>query len=175
MGKILAIDPGNEYSAYVEYDTDTGYIGEFAKAKNAYVMGRMWKFRQECCAMAIEMPACYGMAVGTTVFETCRWVGVFQQKFRCRDGLPTYLVYRKAQNKEHGIDSVCMHICKNNRAKDSNVRQAIIDRYPATGGGKTPQIGTKAQPGPLYGVSKDVWAALAVAITFSETYHESKK
>jgi hypothetical protein len=120
--------------------------------------------------LALEMPACYGMAVGRTVFDTCRWAGRFQERFEDSAKRKSYLVYRKAQNEEDGIDSVCMHICKNNRAKDSNVRQAIIDRYPATGGGKTPQIGTKAQPGPLYGVSKDVWAALAVAITFAETF-----
>ena len=172
MAKILAIDPGNEYSAYVEYYKETGKLGEFGKEKNDYVLGRMWKFLQECDCMAIEMPACYGMAVGKTVFDTCRWVGIFQHAFHGDTGKPAFLVYRKAVNKIDSIDSVCMHICKNNRAKDSNVRQAIIDRYPATGGGKTPQIGTKAQPGPLYGVSKDVWAAMGVAITFAETYNE---
>ena len=167
MAKILAIDPGNEYSAYVRYDTETQTVGEKGKVLNEILLASVER-TETSDVMAIEMPACYGMAVGRTVFDTCRWVGIFQQAFIRK----SYLVYRKAQNKEYGIDSVCMHICKNNRAKDSNVRQAIIDRYPATGGGKTPQIGTKSQPGPLYGVSKDVWAALAVAITFAETYHE---
>jgi hypothetical protein len=170
--KILAIDPGNEYSAYVVYDTESHAIYEKGKYLNAEVLEFVRNVTWCCSYMAIEMPACYGMAVGRTVFDTCRWVGIFQSEY-CIDS--SYLVYRKAQNKEHGIDSVCMHICKNNRAKDSNVRQAIIDRYPATGGGKTPQIGTKAQPGPLYGVSKDVWAALAVAITFSETFNQPLK
>jgi hypothetical protein len=48
---------------------------------------------------------------------------------------------------------------------DKHVRQAILDRFPGTGGGKTPQIGTKKQPGPLYGVKGHMWAALAVALT----------
>ena len=181
MAKILAIDPGNEYSAYVVYNTaltdlsdirEMRNVIEFGKYLNSDMLSIVSTTSADC--MAIEMPACYGMAVGQSVFDTCRWVGRFQSIFNYVNKRPCYLVYRKAQNKEHGIDSVCMHICKNNRAKDSNVRQAIIDRYPATGGGKTPQIGTKAQPGPLYGVSKDVWAALAVAITFSETYSETK-
>ena len=60
-----------------------------------------------------------------------------------------------------------MHLCNSVRAKDSNVRQALLDRFPATGGGKTPQIGTKSKPGPLYGFSKDMWAALGVALTFA--------
>jgi hypothetical protein len=108
------------------------------------------------------MIACYGMPVGATVFETCVWIGRFIEAW----GDEFTKVYRKETK---------MHLCQTMRAKDSNIRQAIIDRYPATGGGKKPQIGTKAQPGPLYGVSKDVWAALAVAITFAETYSELNK
>jgi hypothetical protein len=170
MAKILAIDPGNEYSAYVLYKE--GAVLCKGKHLNAdvWAVAHNYGSSPDGWVMAIEMPACYGMAVGETVFDTCRWVGIFQDTFGVHK---THLVYRKARNKEDGIEGVCMHICKNNRAKDSNIRQAIIDRYPATGGGKTPQIGTKAQPGPLYGVSADIWAALAVAITFSETYHES--
>ena len=163
---ILAIDPGNEKSAYVVYNTETKAEGMHGILGNHELLGAI---EDECFSycekMAIEMPACYGMAVGKTVFDTCRWVGVFQLASGLKKSM---LVYRKSVNKEDGIDSVVMCLCKNSRANDSNVRQAIIDRYPATGGGKTPQIGTKSKPGPLYGVSKDVWSALAVAITFEE-------
>lgn len=55
------------------------------------------------------------------------------------------------------------HLCGSLRAKDANVRQAIIDRY----GGQA-AIGRKATPGPLYGVTSHAWAALAVAITARE-------
>jgi len=166
---IIAIDPGSTQSAYVEYCE--GKVCEKGKFPNGDMVAIV-RIKRGLSHLAIEMPACYGMAVGKSVFETCRWVGVFQQAF----GLDrTHLVYRKSVNKEEGIDSVCMHLCKNNRAKDSNVRQAIIDRFPATGGGAIPQIGTKANRGPLYGVSKDVWAALAVAITFTETFEAQLK
>ena len=74
---------------------------------------------------------------------------------------------RQNYKKIYRMD-VKMYLCNNTRAKDGNIRQAIIDRYPANGGGKTPQIGTKKHPGPLYGVSKDVWSALAVAIYCAE-------
>lgn len=162
--RILAIDPGSTESAYVIYEE--GMVHSFAKVENK-VLVAMIVIIGQAPVMAIEMPACYGMAVGKSIFETCRWVGIFQYAF----GLErTYLVYRKSRNIEDGIDSVTMHLCKNTRAKDSNVRQAIIDRYPATGGGKCPQIGVKKNPGPLFGVSADVWAALAVAITFDETF-----
>ena len=50
-------------------------------------------------------------------------------------------------------------------AYDANIRQAIIDRY----GGKAEAIGTVKKQGPLYGVKSHAWAALAVAITATET------
>jgi hypothetical protein len=163
MAKILAIDPGNEYSAYVVYCD--GHISDFGIEENSeliYKVNGHFNSFDTCKHMAIEMIACYGMPVGATVFETCVWIGRFIEAW----GDEFTKVYRKETK---------MHLCQTMRAKDSNIRQAIIDRYPATGGGKKPQIGTKAQPGPLYGVSKDVWAALAVAITFAETYSELNK
>ena len=38
-------------------------------------------------------------------------------------------------------------------SEDAKRCRALIDRFPRLGGGKTPQIGTKAQPGPLYGLT----------------------
>ncbi len=169
---IVAIDPGSTESAYVSYNK--GKLVVFDKLPNISLVDLVafWAMETYIEKLAIEMPACYGMTVGKSVFETCRWVGIFQRAFGIER---THLVYRKSRNIEDGVDSVCMHLCKNNRAKDSNIRQAIIDRYPATGGGKCPQVGVKKNPGPLFGVSADVWAALAVAITFDETFMEKSE
>ena len=104
--------------------------------------------------LAIEMIASYGMPVGREVFETCVWIGRMVQVSHDPDNV--VLVYRQA---------VKLHLCGTPRAKDSNIRQALLDLYPRTGGGKTPQIGTKALPGPLYGVTSHAWPALGVAIT----------
>lgn len=154
--KTLAIDPGSTRSAYVIYED--GVILESDLCKNKVLINRMaGHFLVLPDIMAIEMIASYGMAVGKTVFETCVWIGRFIEAW---DPRPHNRVYR--------IDCK-MHLCHNTHAKDSNIRQAIIDRYPAIGGGKCPQIGIKKQPGPLFGVSKDIWAALAVGITFDET------
>jgi hypothetical protein len=100
------------------------------------------------------MIASYGMAVGKEVFETCVWIGRFIENWRDPDAAK--LVYRK---------DVKMFLCGTTKAKDANIRQALIDSYPATGGGAIPQIGTKNAPGPLYGVSSHVWPALGVALT----------
>jgi len=62
------------------------------------------------------MIASYGMPVGREVFETCLWIGRF---IECWCG-PYTLVYRR---------EVKSFLCADSRAKDSNVRQAVIDRY----------------------------------------------
>ena len=158
---ILAIDPGPEKSAWITYYPKRKRIGVFAIESNLEVLTRVYLARDlGGVSLAIEMIASYGMSVGKTVFDTARWVGRFEQQFSDAHSRDADLVYRI---------EVKQHLCHNSRAKDGNVRQAIIDRFPATGGGKVPQVGTKKQPGPLYGVSKDVWQALGVAITYAET------
>jgi hypothetical protein len=42
----------------------------------------------------------------------------------------------------------------------------MIDRF---GPGKEKAIGRKATPGPLYGVKKDIWSALAIACYHLDT------
>lgn len=158
--KIVAIDPGTTKSAVVVYD---GKKALYAKiAENTVIANSSF---HDYDHTAIEMVASYGMAVGASTFETVFWSGRFaQQSAICR--IPFTKVYRK---------DIKMHMCGSMRAKDGNVRQALIDRFPATGGGKTPQIGTKKKPGPLFGVSSHMWAALAVAVYWWDNYGKAKQ
>ena len=144
---ILAIDPGNEQSAYIFYINDK--IGEKAIARNAEVLQTVYDISPQC-EVVIEMIAGYGMPVGKTVFDTCLWIGRFVEAAESRF-IRTHLVYRK---------DIKLHFCGSTRAKDGNIRQALIDKL-------GPQ-GTKKNPGPTYGISKDIWSALAVAIYFRE-------
>lgn len=155
MNAIFAIDPGNVYSAYVIYYGNNHSLGQFGKVKNEELRNILttsfsWEY-----TYAIEMVASYGMPVGETVFDTVRWAGRFEEII-ARRGIEVHEVYRK---------EVKIELCGSLRAKDGNIRQAIIDRFPASGGGKKPTIGIKSNPGPLFGVSADVWAALGVALT----------
>jgi hypothetical protein len=115
------------------------------------------------------MVASYGMAVGKDVFETVYWIGRFceaAERSLARQG-----EREAAHHRVYRLD-VKLHLCKDSRAKDGNIRQALIDRFPATGGGKTPQIGVKSQPGPLFGIKSHLWAALGVAVTFADKQEE---
>jgi hypothetical protein len=153
---IIAIDPGPTQSAVLVFDGayPDQPISRAEILPNDRVLREMrLNLRQHT---VIEMVASYGMAVGKDVFETVYWIGRFAQAAPSHDR-----IFR--------LDCK-MHLCHDSRAKDTNIRQALIDRFPATGGGKVPQVGTKAQPGPLYGIKSHLWAALAVAVTWSDRH-----
>ena len=147
---LLAIDPGTTESGWAWFAKD-GTIQAHGISANDRLDHEIPY--EPYSRVAIEMIASYGMPVGKEVFETCVWIGRFVAYFgagHCRK------VYRRQVKSE---------LCGAPRANDSNIRRAILDLYPPTGGGKTPQIGTKAQPGPLYGVKSHIFAAIGVGIT----------
>jgi len=148
--KILSIDPGNIESGYVI--TDRYVHNDKGKVLNNYILELLET--NEFDYVAIEMIASYGMAVGKTVFDTCVWIGMFKQASLSR-GFKVRFVYRK---------DVKMALCGNVRAKDTNIKQALIDRFDpdATNHGK----GNKKDPGYFYGFKSDIWSAYAVAVTF---------
>lgn len=147
---IIAIDPGPVETGWAVMDgklvTDSGVINNGDLESS--LRNSMAK------ALAYEMIASYGMPVGASVFDTCVWIGRFISAFGPERSFP---VFRK---------DVTMHLCNSTRAKDANVRQAIIDLYEGSGGGSIPQIGTKKYPGPLYGVSRHAWPAIGVGLTY---------
>ena len=154
--KVMAIDPGPELSAYVIYDgkrvLQKGIIENMAVLDVIACQEFEW--------LAIERVKSYGMPVSETIFQTVWWDGRF---CHAQDGLG-FSRWKRIPRKE-----ICKYVCNDGRAKDSNIRQALIDRF-----GKP---GTKKEPNLIYGedgtkegkMKADLWAALAVAITFQET------
>lgn len=155
MSLILGIDPGPKKSAWVLYDSGKKRPISFGLTDNAEVIQVVLGFADynTIVVMAIEVMQSYMMNVGRDVFETCEWIGRFTQAW----GRPYTRLKRT---------TIKAHLCGTVRAKDSNVRAALIDRFGPT---KREAIGLKATPGPLYGVKKDIWSALAVAITYQDT------
>ena len=150
---ILAIDPGNVMSGYVYMDNNLIPI-MFGKIENNELMNSItYGDFADCDYVAIEMIASYGMAVGATVFDTCVWIGKFSEKiYNTMELKPTY-IYRKDEK---------INLCGTMKAKDTNIRQALIDRFGI--------VGVKKSPGFFYGFKADIWAAMAVGVTFSDMY-----
>lgn len=163
MGRyIVAIDPGNEYSAYVLIGPDLRPIAG-AKMANELMWIDLLDHLQELdpyekVSFAIEMIASYGMPVGAEVFDTCRWIGKLEERLR---HYPITLIYRKDEK---------MAICHSMKANDATIKQALIDRFAP--GEKNYGKGTKAKPGWFYGFKADIWAAYAVGITYHDMYPE---
>jgi hypothetical protein len=143
--EIIAIDPGPTKSAFVIWDGRI--VIDSAWIDNHEIRDVISMHRRKC-TIAIEMIASYGMAVGADVFQTCVEIGRMQEVAEGR----AELVFRR---------DVKLHLCGSARAKDPNIRQALLDRFGP--------VGTKKAPGPLYGVKSHIWSALAVAVTASET------
>lgn len=160
--KIVAIDPGPEKSAYLLWDSairKPTAMSEQCENNELREILRFGKGIGKPDAVACEMVAHYGsgMPVGKEIFETCVWVGRFTE-CALSAGSHFHVVYRQA---------VKMFLCRSMRAKDKNIRQALIDLL-------GPQ-GRKKDPGPTYGISGHLWAALAVAVTFENLISTSDR
>ncbi|MDY3987732.1 MAG: hypothetical protein UGF45_13255 [Massilioclostridium sp.] len=156
---VLAIDPGNIQSAYVLVETGTLRPVKFGKIKNEDLLELCYSFNCENVGhIAIEMVACYGMAVGKSVFDTCVWIGRFTEALSSLN-IPVQYIFRKDEK---------MNICGTMKAKDSNIIQALIDRFAPI----TPNRGkgTKKEPGFFYGFHADIWQAYAVAVTYYDMF-----
>lgn len=147
MTTILAIDPGSFQSAWLQYDgTRPGAFGITANR----VLVKALRTGGLPDVVVIEKIESYGMAVGAEVFDTVFWAGRFAE---AAERVPVVMLPRRV---------VKLTLCGDSRAKDANIRQALLDRF-----GGSAAVGRKASPGPLYGISRDVWSALAIAVTYT--------
>jgi len=162
---IFALDAGNKQSGWVLYDSKSNRVVEKGIEDNFTVKHKMISLKNRMCAdvFVYEWIGYMGMSVGASVFETCREIGRFIEMWA--NDKTAYPIMRR---------EVKITLCGSMRAKDKNVRQAIIDRFPAEGGGKVPQIGTKNEQGSLYGMKSHMWSALAVALTYIEIDKEKR-
>ena len=152
---VIAIDPGSTNSGVVSWSGERVLACGILPNNEVipWVADQLRAITHGEASVGVEMIASYGMAVGAEVFDTCVWIGRFRQQLDDM-GVPNDPVFR---------GDVKVHLCGTKRAKDPNVRQALIDRL-----GKP---GTKKNPGPLFGISSHKWAALAVAVTYWDKLH----
>nr|MBC8360918.1 hypothetical protein [Candidatus Desulfatibia profunda] len=152
---ISAIDPGTFQSAYVEWDGKK--ITDMVIWPNEDLLHFLSK-SSRTSPLVIEMMKSYGNAIGQSTLDTIFWSGRFAQAWG-----NFHLLARMEVKK---------HLCNNHRAKDSNIIQALVDRfaYGQPNRGK----GTKKHPGFFYGFNKDIWQAFALAVTFYDLNYGKK-
>lgn len=168
---VLSIDPGNKQSAWLLYDGERPL--EFGKTPNEEMLVCFYDAIWQANTLAIETLKPRGMPTSFEEMQTQLWAGRFIQAW----GGPFEQIFRH---------NVKMHHCGQARAKDSNIRASLIDRFGgesmAIGGKKCQQCKGKGwagrsrepcgscggsgwlhPPGPLHGIAQDCWSALAIA------------
>lgn len=132
---------------------------EFNKLKNRDVMTILLNRLNEIDNVVIERIQSFGMPVGREVFESCEWIGRFSQEAEKKADVS--YIYRKEEK---------LYLCGNPRAKDVNIRAALIERFAKHDfkNGK----GTKKEPDFFYGVKADEWSAICIAVTFLDKRKE---
>ena len=151
--RVLAIDPGPVESAYALIDAETCRPVAVGKVDNHELRDMLPGLCYEAGAGAIEMVASYGMSVGKEVFETCVWIGRFIEASGCS----LAPIVRR---------DVKLHHCHSSKASDSNIAQALIDRFAS--GEPNRGKGTKDAPGWFHGFRADIWQAYALAVLIAD-------
>ena len=146
---IFAIDPGPKQSAYLKLSEETEIIYGFGILENEKLL-EIIRLIASHETIVCEMIQSFGMPVGKEIFETVLFIGQIKEA-SLRNESSLNLIYRK---------EIKQHFCQTNRATDANIRRVLIDRFG--------ELGTKKNPGKLYGIKKDIWSALAVAVFFSD-------
>ncbi len=151
--RVLAIDPGKRVGIVI-WEPEIPRI-----VHNIYNQGEALTYFREIedgfggifNYVGIEMIGHYGsgMPAGKDVFDTCVFIGRVIEILKSHGPI---LIQRR---------EIKLHFCGNMRAKDSNIRQSLIDRFGIPG--------VKKNQGILYGIKGDEWQALALAVYIGDS------
>lgn len=157
--RIVAIDGGTTQSAYVVLRPQIPQICDYGILDNESMLERLKALRSETGSsqglsdqFVVEQIKSYGNPIGDSLLHTCVWNGRFIEAWIGESDRTYTFLPRK---------TVVTELCGSPKAKDSNVRQALIDYYADRTGEKAHRIARKG--GMLHGIKKDIWSALAIA------------
>lgn len=149
FGKILGIDPGPIDSAYCLIDSKDAKPIEFGIVNNEVLIKAINNnedINNKSTIIGIEMIKGYGQKAGNELFETCRWIGRFEE-CSLLNGFTVLLIGRK---------KIVSSLTGTVTSGDSVMRKYLINRFG--------NVGTKKNPGWFFGFKKDVWSSYCVAI-----------
>lgn len=160
---ILAIDPGPEKSSWVCWSTSTETV---AAGEDQVDNARLRDFlggniRDSAKQLVIERPVMMGKNATSALLETARWAGVFEGAW---PGEVETITYHRTRT----------HLTRCGSANEAAVRECLISRFAPAGYGPQGK-GTKANPGPFYGVTGHMWSAVAVAVAWWDLAGNAQK
>jgi len=106
----------------------------------------------------------YGKKVGGDTFGTLKWIWRMFEAIdsRRRPGSPEPVIVIRRIVSAHLVGA-----CPKGKM-DAMIKRALAERFAGMGAEPRTAVGLKKSPGPLYGVAKDMWSALAVAVAYVE-------
>lgn len=152
--RILAIDPGNEVSGWVELDLHRGQVVRHGNATPNAGIEELLGLREpgDGTLVLVEILRPRGQPLWWQLIWTAIATG---RMLRAWGGEWDFLFRADVKH----------HLTGRTNSADANVNAAVRERW---GGDKTVSVGTKSNPGPLYGLAKHAWPALAVAVAYAE-------
>jgi hypothetical protein len=162
---FVGIDPGTYASGVCVLDTSRRRVLLAFHDKNVFIPYRLQGFLSKAgidrFTTTLEKMRKYGVGAGETVFTTCIWQGRFIQWLQT-----------KYKSKCFSVSSPEIKLCflgTTRGVSKTAVKHAILESFPKDGGGKTPEIGTKKDPGSLFEMKSATgyhhWDALATSMT----------
>lgn len=160
---VLGLDPGTRESAILAYDGRIrrdyflpSVLDNKSVLMNLRAIASAGFRESEPVMLVIESVEHYGQRVGADVFSTVEWSGRFREAWERGGGLVEKMPRR----------TVKAHLCGVQKAKDADIRQALLSLF--GDGTREAAIGRKAKQGPLYGIGSHLWSALAIAVTWCD-------
>ena len=152
---VIGIDPGYRQSALVAFDGSK--VCQNLICDNETMLVNLEDMKTEIgnkfgWVLVLEQMQMFRSAfgVGVEVFDSVFWAGRFAQVWHPR----RFDQIIRAKVRAH---------LQATKGGDAAVRQGLINRF---GAYKELAIGSKKQPGPLYGIKSHEWSALAIAVTW---------
>ena len=153
-----AIDPGPRTSGWVRYDSlKRRVVASCSELPRAEVLRNVIAYYTSI--LVVEDVAFYGQRVGHEVHATIKLIGAVEDRaYTAGAGVIDRFVTLTRPE-------VIRHFCGVRNAPKGQVNAALYDRF---GGSRKAAVGTKAQPGPLYGMTGHAFDALALAVAYAE-------
>lgn len=157
MKRLLCLDPGSTKSAWIIYQPGhKQIINGFGIEENEKVARRIsdmtLSFDEVICERVSGFMGGYGdqKSIGKDIIDTAIWIGRYWQAAEYSSKIFITMSRKTIAAKLTGMA----------KYGDKEVRAALIKRFG--------EPGTIKAPGLLYGVSRDLWAALGVGVAFCD-------
>lgn len=157
--RVLSVDAGNIQSAYIIFCTEQKRVVQKGFLENEQFIEEI--LNSSFDEVAIEKIVSLGAVIGSSTLDTAYTNGRIYEAIKTKFGIISNLYSR--------ID-IKMHLCFTTRAKDANVRQALVNKFGDSSTKKNPHNTFNELEDKIY-FGGHFWSCLAIACYHIEPHH----